>query len=368
MNDLNVVVKQQAAVISANFEEIKSALTVEMDQYKGIVYDNSNIVSARNDVATLRKVAKALDTKRKEVKKAHMIPYEEFDKQAKELIEIINGAVEPIDKQIKEYEEEKRQERKIAIQNYFNDKAEGNEYVCLDECWDPKWISNIGTSMKSIRTAIDTYIEGRLKDIEAIQAFGSDVTDKAIEKYLKTKQLYDAINIIQEHERMKAEIIRQEEERRKKDEERKHQEELERVRREEAERVRKEELERKRIAEEAAAKAREEERQRIAEEQTQKVNAAIVEPEPIVQNDPVNFLGELEPQDPLPPVVDDIPFDFEPQTKELEPLSELEPLEDITVKEDREISAIAEILTNHFMSDDYSYMCDIAMEILEAIK
>ena len=322
MNDLNVVVKQQAAVVSANFEEIKTAITAQMDQYKGLVYNDDNIKDARNDVAALRKVAKALDAKRKEVKKTYMIPYDEFEKKTKEIISIINDTIDPIDQQIKLYEEEKRNKRKIAIENYFEEKADGNQYVCLEEVFDSKWLSNMSTSMKSIKAAIDTYIDNVNKDIETIESFDSEVTEKAIAKYLNTKQLSDAINIIQEHERIKAEIIKQEEEKRKKEEERKRHEEIERVRREEAERVRKEEAERKRIAEEAASKAREEERKRIeAEREAELQKTTFIRAEDVEQSlkPQIDFAKDLE-KEPLPPVEDDIPFN------DLEPLEELEPL------------------------------------------
>lgn len=312
MNSFEIKVRETAAVISANFEEVRAALEVEMQQYKGMVFTDQQIPAARETVASLRKAVKEIEAKRKEVKKAHMIPYDEFEKQAKELVKIINGAIDPIDLQIKEVEESKRLEKKIAIENYFNLQADGNEYVCLADVWEDKWITNIRTSMKSIQTAIDSYIDTVNHNIESIKAFSSDVEDKALEKYLKTKQLSDAIMLIQEHERMKAEIIRQEQERAKAEEERRKREEEARRKAEEEVRIRAEEAEKQRIAEEAAAKAREEERQRIAAEmKKQELVAEPVESQGMVQSsdiskgEPVNFLADL------PSVEEDIPFSVE---------------------------------------------------------
>lgn len=337
MKELQVVVTQQAAVISANFEEIKQMLSAEMEQYKGLVYDDTSIKVARNDVATLRKVAKALDAKRKEVKKAHMIPYEEFEKQAKELIDIINGAIDPIELQIKEHEEMKRADRKIEIQKYFNDRAENNPYVCIEHVWDPKWLSNMSTSMKSIRAAIDSYIEGVNMDVESILAFGSEAEEKALTKYLTTRKLSDAITIIQEHERMKAEIIAKEEARRREEEERKQRELEARIRAEEEARFKAIEEEKRKIAEEAAAKAREEERKRIEKELAEKVVNT-----PIVESTKVNSALEPIELNELPPVQDDLPKQVE-----------LEPIE-LGSRNDELIQKIVDLLLERL---SYAY-CD----------
>ena len=260
MNDLQIVINETPAVISDNFVEVKESLSTMMKAYEGLTYTDDTVAVARKDVATLRKIRKALDDKRKEVKKAHMIPYEEFESKAKELCEIIDNAINPINKQIDEYSERMKAEKKAKIQEYFNEQIGNIDCLTFEDVFNPAWISNMATAMKSIKIEIDERINTVKSDIEAIKEFGSEVEEKAINAYKGSKKLCDAVKIINDYEKQKAAILAQEEARRKAEEERKRQEEIRR----------KQEEERKaREAEEA--RIREEERRKQEEERKRQV-------------------------------------------------------------------------------------------------
>lgn len=89
MNELQVVVKQQVGKINWNFEELKTALAAEMEKYTGIVYDDDSIADAKNTVAYLRKLKDSVEERRKEVKKECLKPYDDMEKQVKELTQLI---------------------------------------------------------------------------------------------------------------------------------------------------------------------------------------------------------------------------------------------------------------------------------------
>ena len=61
MNEISVIVEQTQGLVSANFEEVKRQLYVQMDEYRGMVYTEDSVKSAKEDVATLRKVRKAIE-------------------------------------------------------------------------------------------------------------------------------------------------------------------------------------------------------------------------------------------------------------------------------------------------------------------
>ena len=69
MNEISVIVEQTQGLVTANFEEVKRQLYVQMDEYRGLVYTDESVKTAKDDVATLRKVRKAIEDKRKEVKR-----------------------------------------------------------------------------------------------------------------------------------------------------------------------------------------------------------------------------------------------------------------------------------------------------------
>lgn len=68
MNELQVVVDQKPGVIGFNFEEIRDELQARMELYKNATFTDEYRVYAKNEVAALRKMKKAIDDKRKEVK------------------------------------------------------------------------------------------------------------------------------------------------------------------------------------------------------------------------------------------------------------------------------------------------------------
>lgn len=211
---LEIIANEQAAVITTNFAEFKTALDLKMDEYRGLVFTDQQIPEARKTVAELRKLKAAIDTKRKELKKEHMIPYDEFEKQAKEIMSIIDSAIVPINEQIKEAEEIKRDIKRKEISNYFLYVADGNPNYDLSECWNDKWISNASYSIKKIKEEIDSYIAetdakiaGTQEGINTIKGFNSEFEDKAIELFLNGGSLADAINLIREFEEAKKEAV-----------------------------------------------------------------------------------------------------------------------------------------------------------------
>ena len=68
MNEISVVVNQEPGKISWNFAEIKKRLEEELAVYQNTAYTDDTIKTAKGDVADLRKLAKAIEDRRKEVK------------------------------------------------------------------------------------------------------------------------------------------------------------------------------------------------------------------------------------------------------------------------------------------------------------
>lgn len=165
--------------IDWNHEEIKAEITEKVEIYKGLVYDEDQVKEAKADRAELNKFKKAIEDKRKEVKQQCLAPYENFEKQVKEIIAIIDEPVALIDSQVKAFEERQKQEKEAEIKEYFESKDfHGFTYERLA---DPKWL-NAGTSMKSIKEAIDKKAEEIAADFELLNAL-EEYTFEAIETY-----------------------------------------------------------------------------------------------------------------------------------------------------------------------------------------
>lgn len=313
MNELQVIVTQKPAEISFNFDEIKQGLSEQMEIYKSMEVTEDVLVERRKDVATLRKMAKAIDDKRKEVKSGYMIPFDEFERKAKELIEIINKPIDLINKQVKEFDEKQKAEKKAKALEYFNGNV-GDVDIIFEEVFSPSWLLSV-TSFKSIKSDIDTAVSNRKADVETIKAMESEVEEKAMVTYKATKRLADALKVINEYKAQKEAIleaekrrIREEEEKRKREEERKAREEQERLAREQrerelaAERERQAEIER--IRAEERAKAQEEVRRQQEEIKSREESKRVVE----IEESPFSVEEETNISEAPFHIADEAPF------------------------------------------------------------
>ena len=228
MKEMIVSVEQTEGIVNiSNFEEIKAKVQASMELYKSMTFTEDTLSEARSTVATLRKLSKHLDDKRKDVKKKCMMPYEEFENKINELQNIIAEPIELITRQTKEYEDKRIKQKKEEIQQIYDDCIEGmQEYIPLERIYDRTW-ENKGTLAKKIKEAIETYVDNAKMSVETIKNMHSEAEQRALEAFKKTLDLSVAVNLITKYEADKAEILKREQERKAAEEERKRQEEKE---------------------------------------------------------------------------------------------------------------------------------------------
>lgn len=228
MKEMIVSVEQTEGIVNiSNFEEIKANVQASMELYKSMTFTEDTLSEAKSTVATLRKLSKHLDDKRKDVKRKCMMPYEEFENKIKELQNIIAEPIELITRQTKEYEDKRIKQKKEEIQQIYDDCIEGmQEYIPLERIYDRTW-ENKGTSAKKIKEAIETYVDNAKMSVETIKNMHSEAEQRALEAFKKTLDLSVAVNLITKYEADKAEILKKEQERIAAEEERKRQEEKE---------------------------------------------------------------------------------------------------------------------------------------------
>jgi len=252
MNEISVVVNQKPGTISWNFEEIKKRLNEELEIYQKTAYTDDTIKTAKGDVADLRKLAKAIEDRRKEVKEKCLEPYAPIEAQAKELIDLIEKPIRAINDQVKDYEKRRKEKARAEINAYWTQKAEKLPEDIREKArkaiYDDRW-ENATATKKSWREGIENGIQKILDEIGTIKSFASEFEEDMLTVYKVDLSLQKAIQKMNELNAQKERILEQERKRREAEEaERKRQEE---------EKQRREEL--------ARQKAQEEQRQREAQ-------------------------------------------------------------------------------------------------------
>lgn len=179
--------------IEWNFEELKAEITAASQEYAASVYTDENIRGAKTDRAKLNKFVDALNGKRTEIRKKLLAPDEQFGREVKELTGIIQGAIENIDAQIKDYERRQREEKTKKVREIYEDNIQDLEkYLPFERVFRPEF-ANAGTTLKSIREEITGKIQQVAEGLAVLNEIDSPYAEEMKESFLKSYNLNAAL-------------------------------------------------------------------------------------------------------------------------------------------------------------------------------
>ncbi len=280
--------------IQWNKEELEAAVRAKIANYENVVYTDENIKEAKNDRAELNKLLKAIEDRRKQVKKIINEPYAVFEAELKEITALINKPVGLIDQQVKAYEERQREEKKAAIKSIY-DECIGNlaKVLPFEKIFDIRYL-NQTFKMSVAEEEIKEKITRVKTDLETIDSLESKYKLNAKDVYIKT---FDLSKALAENKRLADLEEKLEADKRRKEEEAAERKRLAEIRRqkEAEEQAAREAAEAKRKAEEAKRKSEETER-KLAEAQRDKEirEAAGAEEQPSPRSAMGQVIGSIE--------------------------------------------------------------------------
>jgi len=189
-------------IINFNKAEISAYLDERLAKYKGRVFTESEIEEAKKARALINKVEKAMNDEKIRVKKAFTEPYTRFENDVKELMAKCSDVSAEIDKQVKEYENSCKAEKKAKLVAHFNANiGDAAAYVAFDDIFDPKWLNATveeATAMEQI-----TEIAERFKqDVEVLASIETDIATKVSleNRYKANKSISDVLRLKKEIE------------------------------------------------------------------------------------------------------------------------------------------------------------------------
>lgn len=189
--------------IDWNFEELKKEVTEKANVYKSLVYTDENIKEAKADRATLNKFSKALNDGKKDVKKMMLEPYSVFEGQVKELIAIVDEANANIDSQVKAYDQKKREEKLIKVEEIYDrtfaSAEELKEILTFKRVFKESYL-NVTTTLKSITNDMEHMRDSVRHDLEVINAETGEYQFEMKQKYIETLNITEALMVKQTYE------------------------------------------------------------------------------------------------------------------------------------------------------------------------
>lgn len=205
---MELIVKEpEMQSITFNFEELKAEIGEALEKYRGLVYTDATIKDAKSDRAALNKFRDALETKRKEIKKRSMIPYEAFAEQVKVLTGLIDFPLNEIDKQVKAYEEKKKEERLAVLRKFYDHLWGGYDFYISVLPFEKaillkKEMLNASVNEKAAEGLLQDVLEKCKLDLNSIAALELGANEPAaIEHY---KSCYNINSVIEKAKELKA--------------------------------------------------------------------------------------------------------------------------------------------------------------------
>lgn len=185
INDLQVPKE-----ITFNYSELKKELEEKVSIYSSMVYSDDQIKNAKADRAGLNRLKKALNDERIRREKEYLQPFNAFKAQINEIIGIIDKPVALIDKQIKECEEQQRQDKKKKIEEFFSAYPHP-DWLKLSQIWEDKWL-NASVPLKRAEEEIHGHVDNIIQDLDTLSNL-PEFAFEAIEAYKTTLDLNKSI-------------------------------------------------------------------------------------------------------------------------------------------------------------------------------
>lgn len=187
-SDLTLVVKEQKlGELITNALEIKGFVEARLIDYTPENYIGK-VDDAKKDRAELNKASKDLNSKRLELEKLFMRPFDEFKQIIKETTTAIDGASKKLDEIVKGEEEREKDVKRKQIEEFWT--VQNFELVPLARVFDEKWLNKTAKN-KDIFAEIEKKIEVILSDIKTLETL--EDADVLKQLYLDTLDMGMAI-------------------------------------------------------------------------------------------------------------------------------------------------------------------------------
>lgn len=168
----------QAPVITINFEELKKAMEQLLMDYTGLVVTEDTLSACKSAQKELAGLRTKIDTYRKEKKKEAEKPIKAFEEQCKTLIKLVEQVEAPIKDGIKVYDDQKREEKRVAAEEIIANVAIAN---------------GLKEKYRAQLTVLDKYMNltAKKKDVQ------EDVETRAFALKVEQDREEELLNIIQ---------------------------------------------------------------------------------------------------------------------------------------------------------------------------
>lgn len=216
-----IIVVEQLPIITERLQEIKAEVTEKVELAMSLVCTPETVVSVKKTRAMLNKEFADFEQRRKDVKNAVMLPYNQFEAVYKDCItDVFKQADADLKRKIDSVEKEIKETKAREILDYFN------EYLCASEIkvntplyefitFERANINvTISASVNSLKKQVREFIDRVCDDLNLIET--QEHEDEILFEYKQTLNVSSAITTVVNRHKAIAEAKAAEEEHKKK--------------------------------------------------------------------------------------------------------------------------------------------------------
>lgn len=198
------VLFQSGDIAFNGYESMKADAEVLAKQIENLIVTEDNVKDVKKILAGSNKALKELNSRRIQIKKELMQPYEKFATQIKEIEAIVDSANQVVKSKVQDLEEMEREEKREALKKIYHDKTQMLpylDYITFDVFFKENYLNKSFTIAK-YENELDAFIEKTLKDIEYLQDKGPEY----LTEYFNTFNLQTTLMTVESRQEMMARV------------------------------------------------------------------------------------------------------------------------------------------------------------------
>lgn len=187
-----IIVVKQLPIIVEQLAQIKQQVAERVETVTSLIVTEDTVKEVKKARTELNTEFKAWEEKRKEVKKAVLTPYENFESVYNDCISNSYKTADKLLKQrIDEVENELKSKKAAEVQSYFEEylASKGIDFVSFAQAGLNVTLS---ASLKSLKEQAKAYIDRIESDLKLIETF-TDLKAEILVEYKKSLNVSDAI-------------------------------------------------------------------------------------------------------------------------------------------------------------------------------
>lgn len=208
----DLIVVRQLPVIEEQLKQVREVVESRVADALSLTCTEDTYREVKRARSLLNKEYADLEQRRKEVKKAILAPYEQFERVYKECAgDIYTAADATLKQRIGEVEDGLKQQKGAEVEAYFDEYRESLGIAANLAPFAAAGIRvNLSDSGKALKDRAKTFLDGVAGDLALIET--QECKDEILVEYQKTRDAARAITAVTErHRAMECERIRREE-------------------------------------------------------------------------------------------------------------------------------------------------------------